>query len=106
MVQAFASLETLEAQLGEYQPRTARLRRVARTARRRCRCLVVKGGDLTSSMDLTSASTNLAVELRLVMLILLHLQFVVVEASVVHHERADWRGGLLQSAGGQDASLT
>lgn len=86
-VQAFISKEKMQAKLGNHGP-AATLRASAYgmassscsyAASAMSKSLFVKGADFTSAMIFMIASTNLVVELGIVMLILLGWQFMVAE---------------------------
>ena len=87
VVQAFVSKERMRAKLGDHRPAS-----VARAsgygmvssscsyaASAMAKSLFVKGADFTSSMVFMIASTNLVVELGVVMLVLLGWQFALAE---------------------------
>ena len=87
MVQAFVSKERMRAELGDHRPAS-----VARAsgygmvssscsyaASAMAKSLFAKGADFTSAMVFMIASTNLVVELGIVMLVLLGWQFAVAE---------------------------
>ncbi len=87
VVQAFVSKEQMRAKLGDHRPRA-----VVRAswygmvssscsyaASAMAKSLFAKGADFTSAMIFMIASTNLVVELGIVMLILLGWQFAVAE---------------------------
>lgn len=85
VVQAFVSKEKMQAKLGNHGP-TATVRASAYgmassscsyAASAMSKSLFVKGADFTSAMVFMIASTNLVVELGVVMLILLEWQFMV-----------------------------
>jgi hypothetical protein len=87
VVQAFVSKETMQAKLGTHRP-TAIARAsgygmasssCSYAASAMAKSLFAKGADFTTSMVFMIASTNLVVELGLVMLILLGWQFMVAE---------------------------
>jgi YHS domain-containing protein/uncharacterized membrane protein YraQ (UPF0718 family) len=87
VVQAFVSKEKLQAKLGNHGP-SATLRASAYgmassscsyAASAMSKSLFAKGADFTSAMIFMIASTNLVVELGIVMLILLGWQFMVAE---------------------------
>jgi uncharacterized membrane protein YraQ (UPF0718 family)/YHS domain-containing protein len=87
VVQAFVTKETMQAKLGSHRP--AAIVRASGFGMASSSCsyaasamaksLFAKGADFTSSMVFMIASTNLVVELGLVMLILLGWQFMVAE---------------------------
>ena len=86
-VQAFVSKETMQAKLGTHRP--AAIARASGYGMASSSCsyaasamaksLFAKGADFTTSLVFMIASTNLVVELGLVMLILLGWQFMVAE---------------------------
>jgi len=86
-VQAFISKEQMQAKLGDHRP--AALGRAAGygtvssscsyAATAMAKSLFVKGADFVSAMIFMIASTNLVVELGIVMLVLLGWQFMVAE---------------------------
>ena len=86
-VQAFVSKETMQAKLGTHRP--AAIVRASGFGMASSSCsyaasamaksLFAKGADLTTSLVFMIASTNLVVELGIVMLILLGWQFMVAE---------------------------
>jgi uncharacterized membrane protein YraQ (UPF0718 family)/YHS domain-containing protein len=87
VVQAFVSKETMQAKLGTHRP--AAIARASGYGMASSSCsyaasamaksLFAKGADFTTSLVFMIASTNLVVELGLVMLILLGWQFMVAE---------------------------
>ena len=87
VVQAFVSKEAMQAKMGDHRARTVVRASGYGMASSSCsyaasamsKSLFVKGADFTSSMIFMIASTNLVVELGLVMLILLGWQFMVAE---------------------------
>ena len=87
VVQAFVSKEAMQAKLGDHRARSVVRASGYGMASSSCsyaasamsKSLFVKGADFTSSMVFMIASTNLVVELGLVMLILLGWQFMVAE---------------------------
>ncbi|HVA70650.1 MAG TPA: permease [Acidimicrobiales bacterium] len=86
-VQAFVSKEQLQAKLGTHRPsavgRAAGYGMVSSScsyaATAMAKSLFVKGADFVSAMVFMIASTNLVVELGIVMLVLLGWQFMVAE---------------------------
>jgi hypothetical protein len=86
-VQAFISKEQMQAKLGNHRPaavgRAAGYGTVSSScsyaATAMAKSLFVKGADFTSAMIFMVASTNLVVELGIVMLVLLGWQFMVAE---------------------------
>lgn len=87
VVQAFVSRDQMQSRLGDHRPRT-----VARAAgygmvssscsyaaSAMSKSLFARGADFTSAMIFMIASTNLVVELGVVLLVLLGWQFVVAE---------------------------
>jgi hypothetical protein len=86
-VQAFVSKETMQAKLGTHRP--AAIARASGYGMASSSCsyaasamaksLFAKGADFTTSLVFMIASTNLVIELGLVMLILLGWQFMVAE---------------------------
>jgi len=86
-VQAFVSKETMQAKLGTHRPVAIARASGYGMASSSCsyaasamaKSLFAKGADFTTSLVFMIASTNLVVELGLVMLILLGWQFMVAE---------------------------
>jgi hypothetical protein len=87
VVQAFVSKEQMRAKLGDHRPaavaRASGFGMVSSScsyaASAMAKSLFAKGADFTSSMIFMIASTNLVVELGVVMLVLLGWQFAVAE---------------------------
>ena len=87
VVQAFVSKESMQAKLGNHGPAAAFRASAYGMASSSCsyaasamtKSLFAKGADFTSAMIFMIASTNLVVELGIVMLILLGWQFMVAE---------------------------
>jgi hypothetical protein len=86
-VQAFVSKETMQAKLGTHRPSAIARASGYGMASSSCsyaasamaKSLFAKGADFTTSLVFMIASTNLVVELGLVMLVLLGWQFMVAE---------------------------
>src|SRR5947207_2778178 len=87
VVQAFVSKDDMERVLGDHRPRTILRASLFRTVSSSCsyaatamgKSLFQKGADFVTAMVFMFASTNLVVELGVVLLILMGWQFALAE---------------------------